>query len=1124
MKRKIILTMMVLLVGIGSVFAQSIPFNETFEYVKGDDSGTMPLDENQLDNPNGWTFVDAFAGPQCVIIKKGGSVTLPALSELTGNASFSFDVGRWDDPNEDRSDWTDKDWGEYEASFNKSHALSISGGGTLNSSEYSGMSAMDDHFIYDCGPQTRLTLTAAYDLMLSRVFVDYGGFPGWGDLTGFSHEPGKYYHPIDLELTKYVGGVFSDDGSHNILVYTLDGSKPLRTSTRYDGTPIHLEQTTTVRTATILGNGALHADEPRTYTFPTAFSGGENLNFPDVPEATFEVAVPQPGGLRGAMAQIDADLIEGVRISGKLNSEDLKYLNEAEGRFHLRYIDLEEATFDYDGQAYSSVVFAPPGGMGHTTYYTYVLTEEEYETRTGSRPDATYYQVGSGKTLAALFHNNSTVEYIVFPKCLERVGSYFGGGYGIQAVKLHDGVKEICDNAFDNSRFRNIPLTAINLPSGIRRIGHGAFSLAHDLCAEFDLSEAEEIGVSAFSGTRLVRVTLGDKLQRLGAGAFRGTKLYSIELPDQLEEIGESTFEGCEDLAEVKLPANLRRVGGRAFVGTPWLAEIAPEGNIRYVLDTPMEVADRTLSEYTVREGTTTVPSYLFSELEHLKTVHLPEGLEEIGREAFRGSSLESITLPSSLRLIDDEAFAGTRLSRITIPELVDSIGVHAFYCDKLWNLTYNAIHARCARPTDWRSSFPASGQLERVTLGDKVEYIPFGIYTGNKIITSIELPASVREIAASAFSDCPKLATLNLNDHITAIGDNAFSGCSSLADIRWPLHLRSIGDQSFMGCSSLSVISLPEGTQHIGSYAFHGCQNVHTLYVPSTIESMGDVPFDQFPKVKMNLTFMGDAPLFSNWYDFGVSDKNMIASIKVPAASLDAYKAAWPDCADKIVPIGQMEAPTENTSTDFAAAVDDDTDLSDTFVGDTYVSLGEEDGFDAEDGALILGSTMTGEEAAALDGLEPGKSDIANRFNGIVVMVGPGYGSVVVNCLTMGARKVAVKIGDQEPQLFTVSSKGDISVGYDVTEATCVYIYGTAEEPAARSPRMSRAAQPDNCIKLYSVSVKVDGTGIEDILMDGNSEITEWYTLKGIRIAKPAQPGIYIIRRADGTTAKVSL
>lgn len=51
------------------------------------------------------------------------------------------------------------------------------------------------------------------------------------------------------------------------------------------------------------------------------------------------------------------------------------------------------------------------------------------------------------------------------------------------------------------------------------------------------------------------------------------------------------------------------------------------------------------------------------------------------------------------------------------------------------------------------------------------------------------------------------------------------------------------------------------------------------------------------------------------------------------------------------------------------------------------------------------------------------------------------------------------------------------------------------------------------------------DLSGIDGAVSGRPSPVTDWYTVDGVRIpAAPTVPGIYIVRRADGTTGKVLL
>ena len=60
-----------------------------------------------------------------------------------------------------------------------------------------------------------------------------------------------------------------------------------------------------------------------------------------------------------------------------------------------------------------------------------------------------------------------------------------------------------------------------------------------------------------------------------------------------------------------------------------------------------------------------TIEEGAFRECARLRDVDLPDGLVEIGANAFRGSGLERVTFPSTLRRVGRDAFAGCeRLGR----------------------------------------------------------------------------------------------------------------------------------------------------------------------------------------------------------------------------------------------------------------------------------------------------------------------------------------------------------------------------------------------------------------------------------------------------------------------------
>ena len=1107
--KKLIFSLVVLTIGIGQLFASERLnlLNETFSNVNGPIEATETLNQSKFDNPSGWTFTDAFAGPRCIIIKKGGSITTPAIPELIGNVAFSFSATLWEDP----TGKTEPDWDNMTP-----HALSLTGKGELSTNEYDIMSSHTGaDAIYDADATSRLTFTAAYDIVLSNVCIyyaaNYNADTYHQDYTEFSHESGEYFNPFDLVLTKSTARLAQDDGLHNILVYTTDGTDPLRTSTRYEGTPIHIASNTTVKTATIFGDGYMSQDEPRIYTFPTT----EN---PEKPANTFEVTISKPGNLKLQLLDLDADIIEGLVLKGTINGADLKYLVGEDGRTaYISYLDMSELTFDYDNTLYRTIVDAPEGGMGTTYVYNYYLSTENKDEGAGGNPSL--IQINCYRNnLAGILSRHKSIKTVVLPTVITSLG----------------------ERMFEQCR----ELTSVQFPQNLTSVGNLAFYFCDNLKLYDFPTTFEEIGSYAFAGIKLGNVRL-DKNVQLGVGAFQQSSIVKFDLPNPPDSIPDLVFEYCNNLEEItigeglkyigpgafynagvktaNLPQSLEEIESSAFYNCPFVENIEPEDDIRYIGRIAYEVTDKNRQEYTVKAGTLTLAPDLFTGTS-ATTFNLPESLERVGGGAFTGTQLSSLPEMPSLKVIGSGAFSYcTKLARVTIPETVEYIGSGAFTgCNALWSVTYNAINAECEGRLSPRD-------LERIVIGDKVRRLPAGLYTSNTNVEEVILPKSVEILDPSVFEGCVNLEYIRLSDNISTISDNAFYGCSSLKNIHWSANLKTIGNSAFSWCTSLKTVSLPEGVESIGNWAFSYSSGIEHLYVASTITEFGESCFTfDSSSTPITITSTAKTPhdFEWNWHYVGP------ATIKVPFESLAAYQndPNWNGSSygknNVIIPIEVISASSEQTETSFNSGIDNDTDLGDTVIGDVYVTIGDEDGYDETDGSIVLNSTMDEEYVEAIGGMAPGESDLANRFNGLVVQVPAGSGIISINCQTIGTKRVSVKIGDDEPLYYTKDSKGDITIDYSVSEDTFVYIYASEQEMEQQTLTGSRASvsASDNSVKIYSIGVNPLNSGIDKIDKDieEQSQITEYYRIDGTRIAAPSLPGTYIVRRANGSSTKI--
>ena len=112
----------------------------------------------------------------------------------------------------------------------------------------------------------------------------------------------------------------------------------------------------------------------------------------------------------------------------------------------------------------------------------------------------------------------------------------------------------------------------------------------------------------------------------------------------------------------------------------------------------------------------------------------------------------------------------------------------------------------------------------------------------------------------------------------------------------------------------------------------------------------------------------------------------------------------------------------------------------------------------------------------------------------------------------TQGNMVMKVKIGEGETLTIDFEGKMKVSVPYNVSEASLVYIYGSMSTAGAKATGATRASSDDDQLKIYGFEVVSDQTGIEAV---DNEDYTmpdaPVYNLNGQRL-EGLQKGINII------------
>lgn len=116
---------------------------------------------------------------------------------------------------------------------------------------------------------------------------------------------------------------------------------------------------------------------------------------------------------------------------------------------------------------------------------------------------------------------------------------------------------------------------------------------------------------------------------------------------------------------------------------------------------------------------------------------------------------------------------------------------------------------------------------------GIPVVAIDDGMCTDNPVIVNIRIPGTVRTIGNAAFSRCPNLKSIILEEGLIQLGMCCFGGCPELTDVQLPDSLEIVDNFVFAQCKALEEVKFGTKLKSIGTRAFYGCENLSSITVP---------------------------------------------------------------------------------------------------------------------------------------------------------------------------------------------------------------------------------------------------------------------------------------------------
>lgn len=305
------------------------------------------------------------------------------------------------------------------------------------------------------------------------------------------------------------------------------------------------------------------------------------------------------------------------------------------------------------------------------------------------------------------------------------------------------------------------------------------------------------------SGT--LATVLGSDINDIDSLVVRGT----INAKD-FHTIWSSSFYGVLTIANLeyaqiegnKLPKNAFWYQSEQY--TPGSAYIDCISLRRIVLPDGLEEIGENAFAYAINLVDVNFPSSLreikrrcFSDCVSLNVnpLIIPEGVEEIGYMAFTNCKALTgrVVLPSTMRIINGGAFFSSKITECNFPEGLEEIGDAAFYATRLKEV----ILPNSCQSITGSDHFGLCYELEKVRFPEGSTIIPAGFVDTCIKLTEFIMPNSIEEIGYGAFWQCGVLQELHLSSNLKSIGREGIYYCKGLKTICFPSTLETLGAES---------------------------------------------------------------------------------------------------------------------------------------------------------------------------------------------------------------------------------------------------------------------------------------------------------------------------------------
>ena len=455
---------------------------------------------------------------------------------------------------------------------------------------------------------------------------------------------------------------------------------------------------------------------------------------------------------------------------------------------------------------------------------------------------------------------------------------------------MSDGLRYIRRRAFSGCK----RLVALTLPSSLQRIDEGAFGETAIQSLSITADSYEQYIHSNISNLYKQSLPFFHHVEMSKHIIIRGVELSRFEIPNGTEQVGSALFQDCHNLVHIDIPDSVKHIGDCAFAGCNMLRKIdlplhlstlgsnvfARSGITQITLSSSLQEIRDNIHNRIIKIN---IHLHSLEQMFHNNTnVMIENAFPNIEKHLiYNGVELEELAIPDTIRFIPDKCFMYLRsLRTIYIPAGVEQIGKNILLgcsslqsikvdsgnkhydsredCHAIVRTKTNCLIETCACSTIVSSirmieerALSNCSTLSEIRLPEGIREVDNKMFKGFANLQTIHLPSTIVSIGEEAFAGCKQLERIILPESVERIGRDAFRDCCRLQELCIPSLVKIVQDRLLQGCTSLRKVLLPDGLQRIGSDAFESCGNLKEIHLPDSLKSIGSMAFYRCTSLK---------------------------------------------------------------------------------------------------------------------------------------------------------------------------------------------------------------------------------------------------------------------------------